>query len=79
MTWAGNGPTRASPMDPDATLLLLLEACRDNDRDALLAALDDLTRWIERGGVLPLDPRWPKWLQITLRATQSLLRRTPNQ
>lgn len=66
-------------MDPDAALLLLLEACRDNDRDAFLAAMDALQRWVDRGGMLPFDPRWPKWLQIALRGTKSLLRRTPNQ
>jgi hypothetical protein len=40
-------------MDPTATLIALLDAIGDKDRDGASNALDDLMSWIERGGFVP--------------------------
>jgi hypothetical protein len=57
-------------MDPDTTLLWLLEGIAANDCDKVCTALDDLRVWIENGGFLPdvrkvadqfiTDQRWVK-------------------
>ena len=44
-------------MDPDATLALLLDALRKQDREAAYGPLEDLSDWIAKGGALPKDPR----------------------
>ena len=44
-------------MDPDATLLALLDALADGDADAALDAITHLGGWIAQGGYLPCDPR----------------------
>ena len=44
-------------MDPNATLAKLLDAFRDNDREASWAAIEDLQDWLARGGFMPADPR----------------------
>ena len=40
-------------MDPTATLIRLLNAIADEDREETIAALRDLEGWIENGGFLP--------------------------
>jgi len=44
-------------MDPDACLRALLDALRDEDREACYQLLEDLLDWIAKGGFLPADPR----------------------
>ena len=44
-------------MDPDATLAALLDAFRDEDREAAYQAIEDLSDWLARGGFMPKDPR----------------------
>lgn len=50
-------------MDPDATLIALLDACRDDDRERALAAIAALHDWLSLGGLVPIDPRRPAWMQ----------------
>ena len=40
-------------MDPNATLLEILECFRDGDSDEALYLLEDLEEWLRKGGFAP--------------------------
>lgn len=40
-------------MNPNTTLVQLLKACETDDRTLAIATLEDLKRWIAKGGFLP--------------------------
>jgi hypothetical protein len=42
-------------MDPEATLIELLESIRDRDSDGILEAANSLALWSIRGGYVPND------------------------
>jgi hypothetical protein len=42
-------------MDPNATLVAILEHIDSRDRDEALHAINDLADWIEYGGFLPTN------------------------
>jgi hypothetical protein len=44
-------------MDPNATLARLIDAAVIGDIEEMLNAVDDLARWLGRGGAKPNDPR----------------------
>lgn len=46
-------------MDPNATLIQLLLALADDDREAALDSFTNLTGWLDQGGFAPTDPRIP--------------------
>jgi len=46
-------------MDPNKTLVDLLDALRDRDAEGANVALLTLHRWVDSGGFLPTDPRTP--------------------
>lgn len=54
-------------MDPDATLAALLNAFRDNDRDAAAEHIEALAAWLAKGGFMPFDPRRPRWMSAPRR------------
>jgi hypothetical protein len=40
-------------MDPNATLITLLDAIEDNEHQEAIVILNDLFTWIKRGGMKP--------------------------
>jgi hypothetical protein len=40
-------------MDPDATIERLVDALEHRDQEEAVAALDDLVKWMQRGGFAP--------------------------
>lgn len=44
-------------MDPDATLADLITAICGGDTEAAREHFENLSRWIDRGGFTPKDPR----------------------
>jgi hypothetical protein len=60
--------TKEHTMDPNACLTALLDAFRDDDRDAAWQCLEDLHDWLARGGAMPRDPREPSPASVPRRS-----------
>jgi hypothetical protein len=47
-------------MDPDTALEWFLDACREQERETALDAIEWINDWLAKGGAMPRDPRLPK-------------------
>lgn len=54
-------------MDPQAALVTMLNAMEENDREATLEAMQNLSDWIASGGFMPqVEYRGPDYMNGTL-------------
>jgi hypothetical protein len=60
-------------MDPDASLIRLLDTLRDGDRKAATEALMDLLDWIAKGGSMPTELADKATAQHLRMAAQTLI------